>query len=79
MRITEADYVLAQRRAARLEEIAAHGKPVSFRTALQTALHSDGPYLIEVPVDIDEPVLPMQQPGGSMDELIIDFSQEEQK
>lgn len=34
MRITEADYVLAQRRAARLEEIAAHGKPVSFRTAL---------------------------------------------
>ena len=51
----------------------------SFRTALQTALHSDGPYLIEVPVDIDEPVLPMQQPGGSMDELIIDFSQEEQR
>lgn len=34
MRITEADYVLAQRRAARLEEIAAHGKPVSFRSAL---------------------------------------------
>ena len=34
MRITEADYMLAQRRAARLEEIAAHGKPVSFRTAL---------------------------------------------
>ena len=35
LRITEADYMLAQRRAARLEEIAAHGKPVSFRTALQ--------------------------------------------
>ena len=34
MRITEADYMLAQRRAARLEEIAAHGKPVSFRSAL---------------------------------------------
>ena len=27
--------MLAQRRAARLEEIAAYGKPVSFRTALQ--------------------------------------------
>ena len=35
LRITEADYMLAQRRAARLEEIAAHGRPVSFRTALQ--------------------------------------------
>lgn len=35
LRITEADYMLAQRRAARLDEIAAYGKPVSFRTALQ--------------------------------------------
>lgn len=35
LRITEADYMLAQRRAARLEEIAAHGKPVSFRTTIQ--------------------------------------------
>ena len=34
MRITEADYMLAQRRAARLEEIAEHGKPISFRKAL---------------------------------------------
>ena len=34
-RITEADYLLANRRAARLEEIAAHGKPVSFRTTVQ--------------------------------------------
>ena len=33
-RITEADYMLAQRRAARLEEIEAHGKPVSFRRVL---------------------------------------------
>ena len=32
LRITEADYMLAQRRAARLEEIAAHGKPVSMRS-----------------------------------------------
>lgn len=35
LRITEADHLLAQRRAARLEEIAAHGKPVTFRTTIQ--------------------------------------------
>ena len=34
LRITEADYMLAQRRAARLEEIAAHGKPVSMKSAI---------------------------------------------
>ena len=34
LRITEADYMLAQRRAARLEEIAAHGKPVSMSSAI---------------------------------------------
>ena len=32
--VLKADYMLAQRRAARLEEIAEHGKPVSFRKAL---------------------------------------------
>ena len=32
LRITVADYMLAQRRAARLEEIALHGKPVSMRS-----------------------------------------------
>ena len=34
LRITEADYMLAQRRAARMEEIAEHGRPVSMRSAL---------------------------------------------
>ena len=34
LRITEADFMLANRRAARLEEIATHGKPVSMRPAL---------------------------------------------
>ena len=34
LRITEADFLLAQRRAARLEEIAEHGRPVSFRKAV---------------------------------------------
>ena len=33
-RITEADFMLANRRAARLEEIAEHGRPVSFRKAV---------------------------------------------
>lgn len=37
LRITEADFMLANRRAARLEEIAGHGKPVSFRTALHSS------------------------------------------
>ncbi len=49
----------------------------AFRAALQTALQSDRPTLIEVPVDIDEPVLPMRLPGGAVDELITDLSQEE--
>ena len=34
LRITEADYMLANRRAARLDEIAEHGRPVSFRKAI---------------------------------------------
>ncbi len=34
LRITEADYMLANRRAARLEEIAEHGRPVSFWKAV---------------------------------------------
>ena len=34
LRITEADYMLAQRRASRILEIQEHGRPVSY-----TALH----------------------------------------
>ena len=34
LRITEADYLLAQRRAARIVELEEHGKPVSMRTVL---------------------------------------------
>lgn len=32
--ITEKDFLLANRRAARMEEIEAHGRPVSFRKAI---------------------------------------------
>ena len=34
LHITEADFMLANRRAARLEDIAAHGRPVAFRKVL---------------------------------------------
>ena len=34
LRITEAYFMLANRRAARMEEIAGHGKPVSMRSAI---------------------------------------------
>ena len=34
LRITEADFMLANRQAARLEEIERYGKPVSFRKVL---------------------------------------------
>lgn len=34
LRISENDYLQANRRAARLEEIEAHGKPVRFRAVL---------------------------------------------
>ncbi len=34
LRITERDFLLANRRAARMEEIREHGRPVSMRSAL---------------------------------------------
>ena len=34
LRITEEDFMLANRKAARLEDIAEHGRPVSFRKAV---------------------------------------------
>ena len=34
LRITERDFLLANRRAARIEEIEAHGRPVSYRKAI---------------------------------------------
>ena len=34
LRITEADFLLANRRAARMEDIELHGRPTSFRKVL---------------------------------------------
>ena len=37
LRITEKDFILANRRAARLEDIAEHGKPTAFRAVLHAS------------------------------------------
>ncbi len=40
--------------------------------ALTTAFAADGPYLVEVPIDKEELVLPMMLPGGTLDNLIVE-------
>ena len=37
LRITEKDFMLANRRAARLEDIAQHGRPTAFRAVLHAS------------------------------------------
>lgn len=39
--------------------------------ALAEAFSCDGPYLIDCAIDMDEFVLPMLPPGGSMDDIIV--------
>ena len=53
LRITEADFMLANRRAARLEEIEQHGKLVSFRKVLQKSkkAYNRKRLKIEIPSD----------------------------
>lgn len=41
-----------------------------FRTAFDAAIEHDGPYLIDTIIDMDEFVLPMLPPGGSIDDII---------
>lgn len=41
-----------------------------FETAFKNAMQSDGPYLIDTVIDMDEFVLPMLPPGGSIDDII---------
>ncbi len=48
-----------------------------FRSAFETAMAHDGPYLIETMIDMDEFVLPMLPPGGSIEDMIT--SKEETK
>ena len=41
-----------------------------FKAAFETAMKHDGPYLIDLLIDMDEFVLPMLPPGGSVDDMI---------
>lgn len=40
--------------------------------ALAKAFAADGPFLVEVPIDKEELVLPMMLPGGTLDNLIVE-------
>ena len=57
------------------EAFGAEGYRVSsieeFREVFRSALHADGPVLIETPIEKDEFVLPMLPPGGSIDDIIV--------
>ena len=53
LRITEQDYLKATRRAARLEEIEAHGKPVRFRAILHKSRKTYDRHRLK-PVNPDE-------------------------
>ncbi len=41
-----------------------------FHWAFEKAMNSDGPFLIDAVIDMDEFVLPMLPPGGSIDDMI---------
>lgn len=47
-----------------------------FASALQDALHAEGPCLIEIPIDKDELVLPMLPQDGALAELITEIKEE---
>ena len=47
-----------------------------FEAAFREAMAFDGPYLIDTCIDMDEFVLPMLPPGGSMDDIITSKPQE---
>ncbi|MBE6617248.1 MAG: biosynthetic-type acetolactate synthase large subunit [Ruminococcaceae bacterium] len=56
------------------EAFGAAGERVSniedFRAAFERGMNYDGPYLIDTLIDMDEFVLPMLPPGGSIDDII---------
>ncbi len=62
VKLTEAFGAKAER-ATNLEE---------FRAAFTRAMAHDGPYLIDTLIDMDEFVLPMLPPGGSIDDMITE-------
>lgn len=50
-----------------------------FRNAFETGMQCDGPYLIDTLIDMDEFVLPMLPPGGSIDDMITEKKIQEAK
>ncbi len=48
-----------------------------FKSALEDSLLCDGPYLIDAAIGIDEFVLPMLPPGGSIDDIIVEKEMQE--
>ena len=54
LRITEADYMLAQRRAARMEEISEHGRPVSYRALHKSKKVYDRKRLKRTDINLDD-------------------------
>ena len=51
--------------------------PEEFRAAFEAALQYDGPFVIDTKIDMDEPVLPMLPPGGSIRDIITSVETEE--
>ena len=53
LRITESDFMLANRRAARMEDIDLHGRPTSFRKVLHRSkkAYNRKKYKNEIPSD----------------------------
>ncbi|MBE7043078.1 MAG: biosynthetic-type acetolactate synthase large subunit [Ruminococcaceae bacterium] len=50
-----------------------------FEMAFEEAMKYDGPFLIDTVIDMDELVLPMLPPGGSIDEVIVSKEQEDEE
>ncbi len=64
------------------EAFGAKGKRVrtieEFETAFQEGMKHKGPFLIDTMIDMDELVLPMLPPGGSIDDVIVLKEQEDE-
>ncbi len=49
-----------------------------FEVAFEEGMNQDGPFLIDTVIDMDEFVLPMLPPGGSIDDVIVLKEQEDE-
>ena len=70
------DFVkLAEAFGAKAERV---NSAAGFISAFENALSHDGPYLIDTVIDMDEFVLPMLPPGGSIDDMIVSITKDEE-